>query len=281
MERMLFEFVDAGDDKEAADRKIQGETIGALPAGKYADVLPANFQLHWQMPQCRSIVLGGSGDRGYGGFLREYTQSQEDRSRIVLLQGQPFTRELAEVAKRVSVITAPELVRQTPLLPEGVATATSPAIRKDSPPYSYARAHYTANGSFSSTATPTVPNPAPTDASPMRGFSLNSKGQRIDTPVTPDKQVLDKFYKMEIKPCNDYHLNGDCWRSRCGYQHEPKLSSTELETLLYKTRGLPCMYTNCDDASCYYGHRCPYDGHCNRTCKFPDDMHNVDTNVVA
>lgn len=26
-ERMLYEFVDAGDDKEAADRKIQGETL--------------------------------------------------------------------------------------------------------------------------------------------------------------------------------------------------------------------------------------------------------------
>ncbi|KAK3072200.1 hypothetical protein LTR53_007231 [Teratosphaeriaceae sp. CCFEE 6253] len=266
-ERMLFEFVDAGDDKEAADRKIQ-----------------ANVDFYWSMPQCKHVILGCSGDRGYGGFLRQYTQSEEQQKRLILLEGQPFTRELAEVAARVKIIQAPELFRTSPLGQAGVERSTT-APRADSASPTRAGTVVVAPARDGQVlAAPSLPVLAGPSSSPRPTATIkyNRAGHRIDMPVPYDTQISETFMNMHPKPCYEYYLR-ECRQTFCGFNHGLVLTPARRNALLNMGRRRPCWLTTCKDASCYFGHRCSRDGFCNRgaTCKFPDEMHNVDTNVAT
>ena len=47
------------------------------------------------------------------------------------------------------------------------------------------------------------------------------------------------------------HLGGYCENGNfCGFQHEPKLSTAELNALRYKTRSLACKNRYCENIDC-------------------------------
>ncbi|KAI9789731.1 MAG: hypothetical protein M1833_002270 [Piccolia ochrophora] len=73
----LFDFIDVGSGKDRADDKL-------------AEV----FKLHLYDGHCRQIIFGCSHDNGYARLLEEYFADQATASRISLLEGVPFEREL-------------------------------------------------------------------------------------------------------------------------------------------------------------------------------------------
>jgi hypothetical protein len=69
------------------------------------------------------------------------------------------------------------------------------------------------------------------------------------------------------KMCNHWHLGGRCENGNfCQFQHEPKLTTAELNALRYKTRSLACKDRYCENIDCCKS---------NDTCKNgPVETHN-------
>ncbi|KAI4763379.1 hypothetical protein E4T52_04590 [Aureobasidium sp. EXF-3400] len=128
---------------------------------------------------------------------------------------------------------------------------------------------------------------------PADGIRRNKKGQRIDPP-TPEfkKDEVNRLKKLKL--CNAYHLRRDCPYpdGKCEHDHTYKCNAKELETLKLVARMSACIHgSECSDAKCIYGHRCPFPGSreagpkgkaCinGENCRFPEEMHNMDTTAV-
>ena len=174
----------------------------------------------------------------------------------------------------------PDIFRQAPVQRLSGSPVSPAVTRKDSPLSSYAGAlNVSSGGPLSTPVLPPVDTTAAEKSPCTAAVSFNSVGHRIDMPVKYDKQTRDKFMRMEKRLCFDYHLSS-CWQSSCKHQHGQTLRPTERETLQCMARMIPCYATNCDEPTCYYGHRCPHDGHCSGKCKFPVAMHKVDMNIA-
>ncbi|KAK3701203.1 hypothetical protein LTR37_015582 [Vermiconidia calcicola] len=76
--KTLFDFTDVGAGKDRADGKIS-ET----------------FKIYVYNYHCRQIVFGCSHDNGYARLLEQYMSDEEALSRVTLLEGTPFEKELA------------------------------------------------------------------------------------------------------------------------------------------------------------------------------------------
>jgi hypothetical protein len=130
----------------------------------------------------------------------------------------------------------------------------------------------------------------PTSKSSLRQMA---KGQRIDPP-TPEfkKDEVNRLKKLKL--CNAYHLRGDCPypNGKCEHDHLYKCNPKELETLKLVARMSACIHgSECPDAKCIYGHRCPFPSSRDsdskekpcingENCRFPAEMHNMDTAAV-
>ncbi|KAI4636882.1 hypothetical protein J4E93_010898 [Alternaria ventricosa] len=79
----MCDYVDAGNGKECSDEKIK-----AMFRHDLADM------------HCQQILFGGSADNGYARLLGPYNEDDAVRSRITLLEGPPFARELAAIKDR-------------------------------------------------------------------------------------------------------------------------------------------------------------------------------------
>jgi hypothetical protein len=85
----------------------------------------------------------------------------------------------------------------------------------------------------------------------------NKEGQRLDDALPPldqaGKQAIEQRMKKSGKNlCNHWHLNkGKCQNGAgCYFQHDPKLSTAELNALKYKTRSLACKDRYCENTNC-------------------------------
>ncbi|KAK4632234.1 hypothetical protein CLAFUW4_03515 [Fulvia fulva] len=76
----LFNFIDVGPSKDRADFKMNAE-----------------FKLHIWNYQCRHILFGCSHDNGFARLLEGYAFDDEARSRVTLLEGVKFEKELAKL----------------------------------------------------------------------------------------------------------------------------------------------------------------------------------------
>ncbi|TKA61219.1 hypothetical protein B0A55_10931, partial [Friedmanniomyces simplex] len=90
----LVEVIDAGDDKEGADTKIKH-----------------NITLFAQNEQCKHILLAGSADNGYTGFLRPFALSGTEERRLSLIETIPFPAAFKEVANQFTVVKLPQIFR--------------------------------------------------------------------------------------------------------------------------------------------------------------------------
>lgn len=124
-------------------------------------------------------------------------------------------------------------------------------------------------------------------------IARNRIGQRIDPPCKDyDKTEVDRIKKMKM--CNVHFLRDECpYDTACTHEHAHKPTTDELSTLRLVARMAPCVNgSSCQDIRCIYGHRCPAPPHrthhvkgtksCifGETCKFPAELHDIDTNVV-
>ncbi|KAK3075327.1 hypothetical protein LTR53_001460 [Teratosphaeriaceae sp. CCFEE 6253] len=92
---LLVEVIDAGDDKEGADTKIK----------------PDNIMLFAQNEQCMHILLAGSADNGYTGFLRPFALSGTEERRLSLIETIPFPAAFKEVVNQFTVVKFPQIFR--------------------------------------------------------------------------------------------------------------------------------------------------------------------------
>jgi hypothetical protein len=124
-------------------------------------------------------------------------------------------------------------------------------------------------------------------------IARNRAGQRVDPPCKDyDRTEVDRIKK--IKMCNVHFLRNECpYESNCTHLHAYKPTKDELSTLRLVARMAPCVNgSGCQDIRCIYGHRCPAPPHktnhhkgmksCifGESCKFPPELHDIDTNVV-
>ncbi|KAH0346042.1 HIT-like protein, partial [Aureobasidium melanogenum] len=125
------------------------------------------------------------------------------------------------------------------------------------------------------------------------GICRNRKGQRIDPP-TPEfkKDEVNRLKKLKL--CNAHHLRHNCPYpdGKCEHDHLYKCNAKELETLKLVARMSACIHgSDCSDAGCIYGHRCPFPESresgskgkpCinGENCRFPPEMHKMDTTPV-
>ncbi|OCK93109.1 uncharacterized protein K441DRAFT_567191 [Cenococcum geophilum 1.58] len=123
-------------------------------------------------------------------------------------------------------------------------------------------------------------------------ISRNRAGQRVDPPVRNyDKEEVNRV--KNIKMCNVHFLRGECpFGDNCTHVHRYNPTPTEVATLRLVARMAPCQNGSaCEDVKCIYGHRCPapeakpgVKGGKNcifgDKCKFPVELHALDTNVV-
>ncbi|QIW96506.1 hypothetical protein AMS68_002024 [Peltaster fructicola] len=309
-ERPLFECIDAGDDKEAADTKIR-----------------ANFELHWHNSNCKQIVLAASGDRGYVAFLRQYVPYAGQPTRLTLLEALPFSADFACLSKRFrciqfSVFRRERLFPETRPLPRTRAfdkqdpqldngntssarqppattevnksqshDAKTPPLRQlasAAPTHGATGRDVECNTTKSEVPASTIAtSPAAQDAaadpgqSPLSVIKLryNIRNQRID--VTPADVPYDKAGLRSRKLCNRFYLS-KCANRQCGRNHDSELDAEELRVLEVYAKCLPCRTLYCSDPTCVSGHQCPNGQACRsqQSCKFSEVMHSVDTNIV-
>ncbi|KAI9760891.1 MAG: hypothetical protein M4579_001392 [Chaenotheca gracillima] len=271
--RHLFDFIDVGSGKDRAD-----------------DKLSEVFKLHLYDCHCRQILFGCSHDNGYARLLEEFTTDEGCSSRITLLEGVPFERELISLKRhfkhtrfdslfRSSKIELQRPIQATPSLPAR-ALSNGPTATA-STPLTWASTAAT----FTASTPPQTPHPtSQTSSDPHTpGILQNKYGQRIDSDTKYDKADMARV--KGLKMCNVHVLRNDCpFGSSCVHGHEYKPTASELATLRHIARQQPCRFgTACEDAKCMYGHRClgnPCSFVYNGGCRFPTEMHGVDTQVV-
>ncbi|KAL4993645.1 hypothetical protein BDV10DRAFT_199437 [Aspergillus recurvatus] len=248
---------------------------------------------------CRRIVFCASADSGYARVLGPHRGS----TRISLVEGPPFPREMAELAARFETATFSDVFMSSKLRPPPAITvsfgaqdqdtsipiATAPTTSIPSSARNYASAAK-ASAAASSPPAASVTTAATTNANkpkskPQLLVCLNARNQRVDSPLKISSREAVTAIKRR-KFCNQYHILGYCHRmatyGSCTHEHGPELSKLELNDLMYIARFTPC-YSGlmCRDIDCISGHRCPYQEYCtHKECRFHKDMHKVDTGIV-
>ncbi|KAL8897516.1 MAG: hypothetical protein Q9207_007179, partial [Kuettlingeria erythrocarpa] len=273
--KVLFDFVDVGPGKDRADEKIT-----------------ELFKLQLSDYRCHHIFFGCSHDNGYARLLEQYTEPSLT-SRITLLEGVPFERELKFLQDQYSSVKFGELfrakkininstVQYTTSLPPASQAVRAASDSSGAPfPQSVYQSPYQpiTNGShpsptpsnasimnpkaasWASTAIaaaqlaspPPTPQPAPSHPATSEDIPRNRMLQRIDPPIVYDKEVVNKVRNMKL--CNVHFLRGDCAYDPCTHSHNYKLSKNEMASLKTIARMVPCYYgSDCDDPKCIYGH---------------------------
>ncbi|KAL8951514.1 MAG: hypothetical protein Q9222_002517 [Ikaeria aurantiellina] len=254
----LFDFVDAGNGKECSDAKLK-----------------KNFEMHINNAHCKHVIFGGSADNGYARLLSPHTGDNSTSKKITMLQGPPFASELAPIAKQLKQCSFPKVFRGTKIPARKVSFSTTPPRSMSPGVTSYASTAATAR--FEDASTPLSPKVI---AQPAGKVAQNSKGQRVDRPIKVSQTTIQSIKGRRW--CNSHHLLGYCGFENCSYEHNAQLTDAQKNALRTLTRQLPCSIgLDCDDPDCYFGHRCPGNP-CTwgSACKFPLEMHHVDTKIV-
>ncbi|KAF2126592.1 hypothetical protein P153DRAFT_297477 [Dothidotthia symphoricarpi CBS 119687] len=106
--KTLFDFIDVGSGKDRADEKII-----------------ESFKLFSQDYHCRRLLFGCSHDNGYARVLEESSDKLELLSKVVLLEGVPFEKELVPLPYTTKKF--PGLFRDSKLVVWGASNTFFPA----------------------------------------------------------------------------------------------------------------------------------------------------------
>ena len=111
------------------------------------------------------------------------------------------------------------------------------------------------------------------------------QGQRIDPPIVYNQNDYQRIKKMKL--CNVHFLRQECSYNPCTHDHHYKPSNSEMQTLKYLSRLIPCRHGfECEDPKCIYGHKCPNDTEGRKDCPWGDGckyepfQHGIDRTPV-
>ncbi|KAI1907067.1 hypothetical protein LOZ53_002023 [Ophidiomyces ophidiicola] len=292
--KLLFDFVDVGSGKDRADDKI----------AEY-------FKLNLYNCHCQQVFLGCSHDNGYARILEDLLADRELLGRITLLEGVPFEKELASIKSSYRVAKLDTLfriskiphnngssldvwtntVKSLPITAQAQPASPHPSLVRASSNSSASPASgqtwaSTTAAAASTPLTDLTAHSKPGTPAP-RQVERNKFGQRVDSLdfKTIPKDELKRVKRLKL--CNQYFLLGECPNLSCYHTHDYKLTKNERVVLQAVARMTPCHFgTECDDATCIYGHRCPQseigkkDCYWGENCRFDSSGHGIDTNVV-
>ncbi|KAL1606346.1 hypothetical protein SLS60_003748 [Paraconiothyrium brasiliense] len=230
--RTFFDFIDVGPGKDRADDKI---------------IAPENLKLFIDDFHCRQIFFGCSHDNGFARPLEEYLGDDVKISKVTLLQGVPFEKELLGLPyktkkfdglfrdAKINVLGAPARVASPAIknynvlnglptrLPPPLASFDSPPSRPVSLDLPRTPSTSTLDGLVSGNKTRNwaalaAAPPPPVIAQPVSEYrpanreeviARNRIGQRVDPPCRDyDKAEVDRIKK--IKMCNVHFLRNEC-----------------------------------------------------------------------
>lgn len=188
-----------------------------------------------------------------------------------MLEGPPFAQELSALVGKFHEISFPEVFRDTKIPPRRVSFSATPKSISPKPTW--------ATAVSSKSVLLETPPAKEVAAKPDEGIPRNSRGQRVDRPLRVPLSLITDVKQRKL--CNHHHLAGYCPYSDCKHEHAKKLSGRELDALRCVARLAPCrLGLDCDDEDCFAGHRCTFDHYRGAECKFPAEMHDVDTKIV-
>ena len=296
---------------------------------------PESFKLFIDDYHCRQIFFGCSHDNGFARLLETYMNDPAYLSKVTLLEGVPFEKELVDLpyetkkfpllfrdtkisvvapvgsppvknvhpftglptrfpSSRTSsaqgsyVLDSPMIAKLVPNMPR---TPSSSTLASDGTPAIKPITSWASKAAAPVPAVPASPLYQPVDREEV--IARNRAGQRVDPRCRDyDKAEVDRVKK--IKMCNVHFLRNECpYGDNCTHLHNYKPTSAEIATLRLVARMAPCQSgSGCQDIKCLYGHRCPAPPaktklplgtkNCifGETCKFPDELHDIDCNVV-
>lgn len=204
---------------------------------------------------CQQILFGGSADNGYARLLGPYAEDYAVRSRITLLEGPPFARELAAIRDRFRTVSFDNVFRSKML----VVTPRRTTMSLPTPPQTPSADHAMAaaqpsSAPSSSTSQASVANTQSTTTAVL----LNEAGERVDSPLRFTSK--DFLAVKSLKVCNSFHLLGRCLFlekfGNCNYDHGASLSDKQLVALRAVARLNSCRKGRaCKDPECLCGHQ--------------------------
>ena len=234
--------------------------------------------------RCRAVLFGGSNDNGYARLLQPYVPEDSKSSRIILIEGPPFVRELAALKHKFLVTHLPNVFRSTELSSRRVSFSRTPPSTPipNAPSYARATLHY-ANSAVAGTDSH-YPQSAAVPVHTNSSMLQNSRGQRLDSVINPVTSLVDAL--KDKKHCNSYHILGECLRTSgprigggCSFLHGNRLDKKGIEARRWVARQKMCPAGfKCRDEKCLNGHECPTKA-CKKVdkgCVFPREMYNVD-----
>ena len=236
-------------------------------------------------------MLAGSGDNSYAGFLHHNLPHASDDTRVTLIKGREFAKDLKPFAEKLDTISFPNVFRESAIqiwrspppahvaIPTTTASAWSPAPATVTPSK---KVNEVTSGHADLAIRPSNHVKPPSQAkqcpvtAPRPKIWVNANDERLDVPIKDyDKDVVTTLKKRKL--CNQHHLRGDCSGVFCNHSHQGQLSEREKKALQVIARTRPCNTgLSCQDPLCFDGHRCMSGANCTKPdCWFSNDMHYV------
>ena len=248
-----------------------------------ANVAAENFELFVNNVHCKHILLAGSSDNGYVGFLRQYFTGTGVDPRITLVEAVPFPHAFREITTHSQIARFPAVFRSTKITIE--SQPTKPATVPCRTSYASATNQLPAVAATSPVAIRShqvVPNITIVNGTSTEPeIRLNRLDQRLDPPLprcSPD--IVPKVQNLRL--CNRHYLSKCVYGEDCTYRHKYPLIGEEKLALVRVARRARCWDgTLCRDKDCVASHQCAYGDRCEReNCEWDHITDKVVAKVV-
>ena len=199
-------------------------------------------------------------------------------SRIILIEGPSFAKELAQLKDKFLVARFSDVFRATKLTSRRVSSSTTPPPAANLRAPSYAATTVSAVNNTAAGTNSSYHLSTNTTISPHKDYPVlqNSKGQRLDAVISPSPTLVNIMRSHKL--CNQYHILRECSFNNCSFPHGVRLNETHIEARRWVVRQTPCdSGLECKAKNCLLGHQC-HDRACTKIekgCRFPRAMHNV------
>ena len=207
------------------------------------------FELHLNDLHCKRIIFGGSADNGYARVLAPHRGDAAVRSRLTLLEGQPFAKELKPLTTSFIPTNFPGVFRTEKL--SSNTTEKSPKLREAT--FAAVAGASSAEGSAAGTGRR---KESPDSAGGTEPVKIDEKGQRVDPPLARPSSETSALIRA-TKYCNYHHLKGGCSypAESCEHTHGERLTGLRYDALRWVVRLNLCRAGGaCRDAKCVFSH---------------------------
>ncbi|KKK16269.1 hypothetical protein ARAM_003172 [Aspergillus rambellii] len=315
----LFDYTDAGDQKEGADCKIRG--IVLMPYAIWEDTLLTTtemFRLFADNNQCKHIFFAGCHDTGYLSLLTPYLGRTDRITLIKAASFHPGFESLGFAVRELPAVFMSMSIQTNGVLASHGNHASSPSFPSSG---NICKHYQKGTCKFGTECTkihimpnrqllkpqddlssqPISPNTL-THLSSVREHDfyarslpfmnpkseelipVNKDGERVDCYIPPPApEAWDTYTRRsrQHKLCNNWHLGGACGDDDCDFDHTP-VTPTSLNVMKYILHQHPCPQGgSCRSLKCYLGHHCQKGG-CRgiKPCKFSRHFHSLDLAVA-